>query len=116
MRDIEHRIQVSCVKWFRLQYRDIGLLLWSTPNGSARDLITGKRLKDEGVVAGVADLFLAVARGGYHGLFIEMKTEKGKQSPAQIEFQKRVEAQGYKYVVCRSLDEFMMVINEYLSQ
>jgi len=45
-----------------------------------------------------------------------MKTEKGKQSPAQIEFQKRVEAQGYKYVVCRSLDEFMMVINEYLSQ
>jgi len=97
-----------------MQYRNMAMLLFAIPNGSQRDVITGKRLKDEGVVAGVADLFLSVARNGYHGLYIEMKTDKGRQSPSQIEFQRNVEAQEYRYVVCRSLDDFMAVINDYL--
>lgn len=114
MRDIEHKIQVGCVRWFRMQYRDIAFCLYAIPNGGSRDAVTGRRMKDEGVVAGVADLFLSVARKGHHGLYIEMKTDKGKQSVAQVEFQKRVELQGYRYVVCRSLDDFMGVVNDYL--
>ena len=114
MKDIEHRIQVSCVKWFRMQNPSLKGNLVAIPNGGCRDVITGKRLKDEGVVAGVADLMLLVASHGYHALFIEMKTEKGRQSPSQVEFQKNVEQYGYKYVVCRSLDDFMQTINDYL--
>jgi hypothetical protein len=44
---------------------------------------------------------------------VEFKTEVGKQSPAQIQWQAKVEAQGYKYVVIRSLEEFKKLIIEY---
>ena len=75
-------------------------------------------MQGEGVTPGVSDLILLVARGGYNGLCIEMKTEakSSKQSETQEAWQKLVEAQGYKYVVCRSLEQFMSVINEYLKQ
>ena len=38
-------------------------------------------------------------------LFIELKSEKGKQSPEQGSFQKIVEAQGCKYYLLRSFEE-----------
>jgi hypothetical protein len=77
-------------------------------------------MKGEGVVPGVADLQLAVSnyqtgKTTYsHGLFIELKYGPGKQSPAQIAFEQAVTAQGYQYSVCRTLEEFMNVINTYL--
>ena len=72
-------------------------------------------MKGEGMRSGVADLILLVPKGLIHGLCIEMKTEKGKQSDEQKEFEKQVIAQGYSYEVCRSLEEFMKVINKYLA-
>lgn len=99
-----------------MQYPDIGLLLFAVPNGGRRDKVSGARLKDEGVVAGVADLILMVAKRGYHALLIEMKTAKGRQSPAQRYWQKLAEAQGYRYVVIRSIEEFIQEFNEYLRE
>lgn len=113
MRDIEHRTQCACVRWFRLQYPQFATLLFAIPNGGARNAVTGARLKAEGVVAGAADLFLAVPGGGYHGLFIEMKTENGTQSTAQKEFQAEVTRAGYRYEVVRSFDGFIETINSY---
>lgn len=110
----EHRIQVSCVKWFRMQYPKLAKLLYAVPNGSRRDAITGKILKDEGVVRGVSDLNLDIANRFYHGLRIEMKTPKGVQSAEQKEFQKLMESQGFKYVICRSLSDFMKEITIYM--
>ena len=110
----EHRIQVSCVKWFRMQYPKLAKLLYAVPNGSRRDAITGKILKDEGVVRGVSDLNLDIANRFYHGLRIEMKTPKGVQSAEQKEFQRLMESQGFKYVICRSLSDFMKEIIIYM--
>ena len=115
MRHAEHRTQKACVWWFRLQYPHLAGLLFAIPNGGARDAVTGRMLKDEGVLAGVADLFLSVPSRGCHGLYIEMKTAKGVQSPAQREFQSRVEAWGYRYELCRSSDGFRAVVADYLS-
>lgn len=114
--DEEHRLQCGCVRWFRLQHNDIGHLLFAVPNGGRRDKVSGAKLKAEGVVAGVSDLILLVARHGYHGLLIEMKTPKGSQSQAQRQWQKLVEKQGYRYVVIRSIEEFIQVVNEYLTE
>ena len=44
-----------------------------------------------------------------------MKDEKGIQKPAQKEWQTIVEAQGYKYCLCRSLAQFKNVISDYLN-
>ena len=49
MKHLESRMQVQCVKWFRLQYRQMGDLLIHVPNGGSRDLFTAQRLKAEGV-------------------------------------------------------------------
>lgn len=47
--------------------------LHAIPNGGTRSLATGARMKAEGTKAGVLDIFLPLARSGYHGLYIEMK-------------------------------------------
>ena len=114
---LEHEIQKGFVDWFSLQYPRYRMLLFAVPNGGRRDSVTGSMLKAEGVTAGVSDLILFIPRKGYHGLCIETKTPKktSRQSPSQKEWQKAVEEQGYKYEVCRSIDEFMATVNEYLS-
>lgn len=115
MRHIESMTQCRCVRWFRLQYPAIGNLLFAVPNGGKRGKIEACILKEEGVVAGVADMLLLVPSGGYHGLAIEMKTDTGRQSPSQRQWQQLVEESGYRYIVCRSLDQFIDNINDYLS-
>ena len=113
MRDEEHRIQAACVRWFRLK---LAARLFAVPNGGRRDGITGARLKEEGVLAGVADLILLVPNADYHALLIEMKTPKGRQSESQRAWQRAVAGNDdYLYVVCRSLEEFMKKIEEYLN-
>lgn len=114
--DEEHRIQTACVRWFRLKYPHLSPRLFAVPNGGRRDGVTGARLKAEGVLAGVADLILLVPNAGYHALLIEMKTPKGRQSDSQRAWQQEVCAEGeYKYVVCRSLDDFIREVDVYLT-
>ena len=125
MREEEHNIQCACVRWFNFQWPEYRGLLFAIPNGGARSKATAGKLKAEGVVAGVADLILLVPKcvkakdewwyNTIHGLCIEMKTAKGRQSPEQKGWQEMVEAHGYKYAVCHSLDEFMNTINNYLT-
>jgi hypothetical protein len=69
-----------------------------------------------GVRAGFPDLGLYIARGKYHGLFIELKTAKGRQTDNQKYFQKALKAQGYRYEVARSLDEFRMIVTQYMNE
>lgn len=52
-------------------------LLYHVPNGGSRNRIEAARLQAQGVKAGVPDLCLPVARGKYHGLYIELKRTRG---------------------------------------
>ena len=115
-RDEEHRIQCACVKWFNLQYPEYRGLLFAVPNGGARSKATAGKLKAEGVVAGVADLILLVPSGAFHGLCIEMKTPKGRQSDVQVEWMHLVWEMGYDYALCRSLEEFIEDVRTYLDR
>ena len=114
MRHDESNLQIACVRWFRLQFPSIAPLLFSVPNGGRRDAVTGAILKAEGAVAGVSDLLLLLPSGEHHGLCIEMKTAKGTQSKEQKEWQKAVEAVGYKYAVVRSFEQFADLIACYI--
>lgn len=115
MRHQESVIQINCVKWFRLQYPKLARNLISIPNGGARKPIEGKIMKAEGTVAGAADLFLFYPSKGFHGLAIEMKTPTERQQPSQKLWQRAVEEYGYKYIICRSFDQFMTEIKSYLT-
>lgn len=114
MKRDEGYLQSECVKWFRLQYPKFDKLLFAVPNGGSRNLIEAKKLKGQGVVAGVSDLILFVQSWGYGALCIEMKFGKNKQTDNQKEWQKAVEEQGYKYVLCRTVDEFINEVKHYM--
>ena len=111
----EHCIQCACVRWFAYKHPELQGRLFAVPNGGRRDATTAAKLKAEGVVAGVADLILLKSNRDYGALLIEMKTQKGTQSNSQKKWQLTLCSEDeYKYVVCRSLDDFIREVSDYL--
>ena len=111
----EHQIQCACVRWFAYQHPQLNGRLFAVPNGGKRSRKTASEMKAEGVVSGVSDLVLLKSNRDYGALLIEMKTPKGSQTDTQKKWQQTITANGeYKYVVCRSLDDFMREVNDYL--
>ena len=111
--NLEHRIQSALVK----AARDIlppDALIFAIPNGGNRTAITGAILKREGALAGVPDLFLAVARGGYHGMWIEVKTPKGRVGEKQAEVMEALDDAGYYVRVVRTTQQGINAIKEYM--
>lgn len=89
-------------------------LLYHIPNGGARSKGTAGRLKAEGVKSGVPDVCLPVARGKYHGLYIEMKVGNNKPTQNQIIWIDALINQGYQAKVCYGWQEASNVIERYL--
>lgn len=116
MRHQESKLQQACVRWFRYAYPEYALLLFAVPNGVATSATQGRILKAEGMVAGVADLILLLPRHGKGSLCMEMKTEKGRQSDNQKNWQQAAESNGNKYVVVRNFDEFQNAVETYISE
>lgn len=117
MRQEEHRIQCAIFKWFYYAYPQYrGGLFFAIPNGGHRNIQTAARLKAEGVTAGVSDLMLLISRHGYHALCVEVKTMVGRQSENQRSWQAKVESQGFKYAIVRSLDDFADLMLWYLNE
>ena len=111
----EHDIQVSCMTWLRYQHPKLYKVTFAVPNGGVRDKATAALMVAEGEKAGVSDLIMLYPSDGYAALCIEMKTPVGRQSDAQKEWQKNVEnISQAKYVICRSLEDFIKEVNEYV--
>lgn len=112
----ESALQKTCVTWFRAQYPEHALMLFAVPNGGGRSRIESAIMKGEGVTAGVADLILLEARGGYGSLCIEMKIrdKASKQRQSQKAWQASAERAGNRYVVIRSFEAFRAVVTEYM--
>lgn len=125
----EGALQIACVKWFRLQYPAFWHLFFH-PKNEAESY--GKKIAINaaaGVVPGVPDLILALPsiryeenigdlsphKAFYHALGIELKYgHTNQQSAHQKEFQAFWEAAGYKYVLCRSLEEVKQQVDDYM--
>lgn len=116
MRHNEDSLQISCVRWFSMQYPQYALLLHHSPNGGKRNAREAARFKAMGTKAGFPDLFLCVANAEAHGLFIELKTLTGRQTPAQKAWQESCREQGYEYAVCRSIDDFIICVSDYFAK
>jgi hypothetical protein len=98
----EHAHQCALMCWCALNFETYPelKLLFAIPNGGERNPVVASRLKAEGVKSGVPDLFLPVARHGYHGLFIEMKKPKGTIAENQTKWHIDLQEQGYGVSVC----------------
>jgi len=110
----EAQLQSECVKWFRLQYPHLKKLLFAIPNGGTRNKIEAVNLKRQGVVSGVADMFLSIGNMVFHGFYIEFKYGKNKVTQNQKEFLQAVYEQGYQFAVVRDFDTFKELIENYM--
>ncbi len=114
----EHDEQVALFAWSQLQASPAALL-FAIPNGGQRHKAVAAKLKTEGVCSGVPDLFLPVARGSHHGLFIEMKRADGVPSDVSVSqhsWHHLLIQQGYSVVVCFGFEQARTAILEYLNQ
>ena len=115
MKNNEHHEQCLLVQWFRLEYANYSKCLWAIPNGGARHITTAMRLKREGVMPGVSDLFLMISSKDKHGLFIEMKAQKGaKIQQNQLDFISLAKSMNYEAEVCFGFEDAREKIKNYL--
>ena len=85
------------------------------PNGGKRSKAEAARFRAMGVRAGVSDIFLPAARGGAHGLWIELKRVRdGRPSKAQKDWIEDMRKAGYAAEVCKGWAEAADVITRYL--
>lgn len=128
---VEHGIQRALFDWRELmtaQHPELELM-HAIPNGAGlrhtvkrrfdgkktRFSAEGYKLKREGMTAGIPDVHLPVARGPYHGLYIEHKTASGTVSTEQAKKMRRLEAEGHCVVLSRDSMTSIDFITRYLA-
>ncbi len=118
MKHTESKSQQAVIRWFAYAHKGLGVsderLLMAFPLQGARTAQNGARLKAEGMRAGTPDMLLAVRRGNYAGIWIEMKTLAGRLTDSQDEMGVLLAKHGYCVAVCRSADEAIRTIEVYL--
>jgi hypothetical protein len=102
----ESLLQSECFQYHWNNFPDQRGLLFHVQQ-KARNKIEGNRFKAMGVVSGVSDMIYL--KPGGRPLLIEFKTETGTQSSTQKDWQQKVEAIGYEYVICRSFSHFQQL-------
>ena len=97
----EHDFQVSVINLLRRS----NIFCFAVPNGGLRNKFTAKKLKAEGVLAGVADIVILLKN---KCIFVELKNpyKKSNQTDTQKAFQKQVEQMGYEYHLLDSWAKF----------
>ena len=109
----ETQEQKQLIQWCRTDPRY--QYLFHIPNESVGGQEWMIRNRQMGVKSGVPDLFYPVPMNGYHGMFIEMKTEKGRLSQAQKRWIDALTQMGYKCVVAHGWNEAREALEQYLN-
>jgi hypothetical protein len=108
----ENKIQQECLIYLAQKYPDN--IIHSVPNEIPYALpapIMGRiisLLQSFGMLKGAPDLIMHTPNGGC--ICIEIKKTTGKQSPEQIQFQKRIEKINGNYIVVHSLNELKQIL------
>ena len=106
--------QIRFVNRVRQFYPDV--LIFAIPNGGGRSPMEATKLKEEGVLAGVPDLFVAHPIGIWHGAFFEMKKAKGgRVSKEQEAMLDRLHGLRYAAYLCHGCDEAWECFEDYMS-
>lgn len=115
-RHLEADAQMALIEWCNAQgYPYNRLYAIENERKTLTPQQAGRR-KRMGVRSGVSDLALDVARGGYHGLKIEMKSASGRVSESQQTFIDEVRAEGYAAHICYSTEQAIEVLKNYCKE
>jgi hypothetical protein len=115
--DREGLEQAALMAELRARMPAVADLIYHVPNGGHRHKAVAAKLKQQGVVAGIPDLVLTMARGGYFGLYVEFKATPPNDaaiSASQHERIRKLNDQGYLAVVCRGHFDAVEQIRAYL--
>ena len=97
----EHEEQRQFVCWFRSHFP--GVRIFAIPNGGYRGRVAAARMKAEGVLPGVPDLFVPAWL-----LWIEMKRIKNSStSPEQVGWKAYLETVGHTCLICKGAQDAM---------
>ena len=107
-------LQKFCYRWFCLEFPFFKRLLHHSPNGGKRSGREALKLKEMGAQPDFPDFFLAVPKGNYSGLFIELKVKGEKLTKQQEEYILLLRNKKYRTEVVSSMDDFMEVVRKYL--
>ena len=106
----EHSEQVGFINWFRAKYPDV--LIFAIPNGEKRAISVAKRLKMEGVVRGVPDLFIPA-----WNLWVEMKrVSGGRLSTDQKQMISYLENIGHTVIVGKGATDASQHIRKFMEK
>jgi len=72
-------------------------------------------MKAEGLRSGVPDVFMAMPRGEYHGLFLEFKSHTGRLTENQKVYAINLRSMGYQVEIVRSFDEARLAVTRYMA-
>lgn len=117
--DWEGMEQKALLLELALRYPLAAKLIYHVPNGGHRHKLVAIELKKQGVKAGIPDLVLPMARGGYFGLYLEFKATPPHDSPVSASQDACLHAlidQGYLAIVCRGHRDAIEAIRAYLLQ
>jgi len=102
VKDQEHDIQKAICEYLDIR----GVCYWAVPNGGNRNIITAKKLKAEGVTAGVPDITI-IHEGLYYGLEVKkpatVGSRKGVLSLTQKAMIERIKEAGGEVAVVYSV-------------
>ena len=113
-RHTESNEQIAAMDWLRAQHPKLAEYTLHIGNERKASHFAGYIMKRMGVLKGASDLFMAFPCGGYHGLFIEVKSKIGKPTPEQKAFLDRMAKVGYMTRVCYGADEVINTMKEYI--
>ena len=109
----EHEQQKLVFKWAE-KYPEIYKTMFAVPNGGLRNKSVAIKLKQEGVKSGIPDIQICLMRKGKGGMFIELKTQKGRVSPTQQDWIKRLNDNGYHAIVAYGYEQAIQEIKNYV--
>jgi hypothetical protein len=106
----EHVEQREFVSWFRKNYKGIRII--AIPNGGQRNIATAARLKAEGVMRGVPDLYVPAWM-----LWIEMKKiNGGRISPEQKDWHNYLQSINQNVIVTAGFEDAKLQIEDFTEE
>ncbi|QFT40043.1 VRR-NUC domain protein (plasmid) [Vibrio sp. THAF191c] len=111
----EHWLQVRIFYTLEVDYPDEYEFAFAVPNGGHRSKRSASLISYEGQKKGTPDVFIPIPKGIYHGMFLEVKTEKGTASKDQKSKAELYRQMGYYVVIAKGYDACMAQLTQYFA-